>query len=122
MYYQSVMDIYKASKSESAKTRLIYDYTYQFIKKNLKLTPDKLSDITVDAKADTYYEGKLYETDEITLAQVSLAAQNGTVTVNADGTFRYYPNKGFKGTDTFTFKISKYLGWSEDIKVTVNVG
>jgi hypothetical protein len=122
MYYQSVMDIYKASKSESAKTRLIYEYTYQFIKKNLKLAPDKLSDITIDAKADTYYEGKLFEADAMTLAKVSLAAQNGTVTVNKDGTFRYYPNKGFKGTDTFTFKISKYLGWSEDIKVTVNVG
>ena len=122
MYYQSVMDIYKASKSESAKTRLIYDYTYQFIKKNLKLNPDKLDDITVNAKADTYYEGKLFDADETTLARVSLSAQNGTVTVNEDGTFRYYPNKGFKGTDTFTFQISKYLGWSEDITVTVNVG
>ncbi len=122
MYYQGVMDIYKASKSDSARVRLLYDYTYQFIKKNLKLTPDKLGDITIDAQADTYYEGKLFETDETTLAQVSLAARNGTVTVNADGTFRYYPNKGFKGTDTFTFKISKYLDWSEDIKVTVNVG
>lgn len=121
MYYQSVMDIYKASKSESAKTRLIYDYTYQFIKKNLKLSPDKLDDITINAKADTYYEGKLFEADEATLAQVSLSAQNGTVTVNSDGTFRYYPNKGFQGTDTFTFKISKYLDWSDDITVTVHV-
>ena len=28
---------------------------------------------------------------------------DGTVTVNADGTFTYTPNSGFKGTDTFTY-------------------
>ena len=28
---------------------------------------------------------------------------NGTVTVNADGTFTYTPKAGFKGTDTFTY-------------------
>jgi hypothetical protein len=28
---------------------------------------------------------------------------DGTVTVNADGTFTYTPNAGFKGTDTFTY-------------------
>jgi Esterase-like activity of phytase/Bacterial Ig domain len=28
---------------------------------------------------------------------------NGTVTVNADGTFAYTPNAGFTGTDTFTY-------------------
>ena len=30
---------------------------------------------------------------------------NGTVTVNADGTFVYVPNANFNGTDTFTYKL-----------------
>jgi hypothetical protein len=31
---------------------------------------------------------------------------DGTVTVNADGTFTYVPKAGFKGTDTFTYTAS----------------
>jgi hypothetical protein len=31
---------------------------------------------------------------------------NGTVTVNADGSFTYTPNAGFTGTDTFTYTAS----------------
>jgi len=31
---------------------------------------------------------------------------DGTVTVNADGTFTYTPKSGFKGTDTFTYTAS----------------
>ncbi len=30
---------------------------------------------------------------------------NGTLTLNADGTFTYVPNAGFTGTDTFTYQI-----------------
>jgi uncharacterized repeat protein (TIGR01451 family) len=32
-------------------------------------------------------------------------ANNGTVTINADGTITYCPNDGFTGTDTFTYEI-----------------
>ncbi|KAI9549922.1 LOW QUALITY PROTEIN: hypothetical protein GHT06_004507 [Daphnia sinensis] len=32
-------------------------------------------------------------------------ADNGTVTINADGTVTYIPNAGFVGTDTFTYKV-----------------
>ncbi len=31
---------------------------------------------------------------------------NGTVALNADGTFTYTPKAGFKGTDTFTYTAS----------------
>ncbi|OGO87608.1 MAG: hypothetical protein A2Y15_02415 [Clostridiales bacterium GWF2_36_10] len=122
MYYQGVMDFYSASISKSAKIRNIYDYTYQFIKGTLDIYPDKMDDITVTTPENTFYEGKLFEADATKKALVSISAQNGSVTVNYDGTFRYYPNKGFKGTDTFTFKITEGLDWSEDSVVTVTVG
>lgn len=34
-------------------------------------------------------------------------ATNGTVMLNADGTFTYQPNASFTGTDTFTYRIVK---------------
>jgi Esterase-like activity of phytase/Bacterial Ig domain len=36
----------------------------------------------------------------------STSPADGTVTVNADGTFTYTPKAGFKGTDTFTYTAS----------------
>jgi hypothetical protein len=32
---------------------------------------------------------------------------NGTVTLNADGSFSYTPNAGFAGTDTFTYRAKR---------------
>lgn len=36
-------------------------------------------------------------------AQLAAAPTNGTLTLNADGSFRYLPNAGFFGTDSFTY-------------------
>jgi hypothetical protein len=44
---------------------------------------------------------------------------NGTVTLNADGSFTYTPNPAFNGTDTFTYKASD--GISESVAATVTV-
>jgi gliding motility-associated-like protein len=47
---------------------------------------------------------------------------NGTVTLNADGTFVYTPNPNFSGTDTFTYKLVNKDGLESDpITVTVQV-
>ncbi|GAB5387625.1 MAG: hypothetical protein Alpg2KO_05930 [Alphaproteobacteria bacterium] len=37
--------------------------------------------------------------------EVNTQPMNGTVTVNADGTFSYTPNPGFTGTDSFTYDM-----------------
>ena len=39
---------------------------------------------------------------------------DGTVTVNADGTFTYTPKAGFKGTDTFTYTASNAVQLFKD--------
>ncbi|MBQ0109857.1 MAG: cadherin-like domain-containing protein [Clostridiales bacterium] len=46
---------------------------------------------------------------------------HGSITVLDNGEFAYYPNKGFKGTDTFTYAISEYFDWANPTTVTVNV-
>lgn len=121
MYYQGTLDIYRASQSKVQRIRNIYEYTYQFIKKTLNIYPDKLKDISIDADKDKIYEGRLFEADDVVSATVDMTAKNGSVTINSDGSFRYYPNKGFTGTDTFSFRISEGLDWSEPTVVTVNV-
>ena len=45
---------------------------------------------------------------------------NGTVVVNADGTFTYTPNQDFKGTDSFTYTITDPDGLSDT--ATANIG
>ncbi len=46
---------------------------------------------------------------------------NGTVKVNADGTFTYTPNKDFIGTDTFTWTATTGILASAQTTETVNV-
>src|SRR6478735_2266037 len=50
------------------------------------------------------------------------AAANGSVTVNADGTFTYISNAGFEGVDTFTNTISDSQGLSSVGTVSIAVG
>src|SRR5262249_30329349 len=46
---------------------------------------------------------------------------NGSLTLNADGSFTYTPNAGFSGTDTFTYRASDGNGVSNVATVTLVV-
>jgi hypothetical protein len=50
--------------------------------------------------------------DALTAADLSAGAttQGGTITVNADGSFRYVPPTGFTGTDSFLYGVSDASG------------
>ena len=48
-------------------------------------------------------------------------ATNGTVTLNADGSFDYTPNPGFIGVDTFTYMATNGTTTSSAATVTINV-
>jgi len=48
--------------------------------------------------------------------------ENGTLVLNADGTFTYTPDAGFNGTDTFTYQVTDTDGkLSEPATVTITV-
>ena len=49
------------------------------------------------------------------------SANNGDVTVNADGSFTYNPAPGFEGADTFTYTVAGAGAPSNTATVTVNV-
>lgn len=52
--------------------------------------------------------------------EVMLAPRNGTLTMNADGSFVYTPNEGFVGTDSFYYCIEDQWSCCEG-KVTIDV-
>ena len=47
---------------------------------------------------------------------------NGTLDLNADGSFEYEPNEGFVGTDSFTYRALTVGDSSEVATVTITVG
>jgi VCBS repeat-containing protein len=47
--------------------------------------------------------------------------QNGSLTLNSDGTFHYTPNANFNGTDSFEYKVEDGTGNAESGTVTINV-
>jgi len=58
--------------------------------------------------------------DPLTAIQVS-GPSNGTVTLNADGSFSYTPNPSFSGTDSFTYKANDGALNSNIATVTITV-
>ena len=60
------------------------------------------------------------DADPLTAAKMSNPA-NGTVTVNADGSFTYTPTTGFTGVDTFKYTASDAVGPSNPATVSITV-
>lgn len=122
MYYQSVTAIRDAAYSKSTMARTVYEQTYHFIKGDLKYKPDTLDNLKYEAKKDTPYNGDLGISDD-RLYQLALdvVPDHGSVTLNNDGTFTYYPEKGYTGEVKFSFVYSEYLGWSDPCEVTITV-
>jgi VCBS repeat-containing protein len=54
-------------------------------------------------------------------AAVVATTTNGTLTLNADGSFTYVPNPNFNGTDTFTYKANDGQTDSPNATVTITV-
>jgi VCBS repeat-containing protein len=64
-----------------------------------------------------------YDPDAGTVLSTILVAgpSNGTLTLNADGTFRYTPSAGFNGSDSFTYRASDGTLTSSVATVTITV-
>ena len=85
------------------------------------------ADGTEAAVEDTAFSGQLSATDAdagdtltFSLADGGGAA-NGTVTVNADGSYSYTPDADFNGTDTFTYEVDDGEGGTDTATITLNV-
>ena len=122
MYYQGHDDFGKASRSDDPVIRLIYEYTHDFIKGTINTSPDSRETLQYVGKKNKLLIGTLSSDDDlITTFKASRSPEHGSVTITNDGEFVYYPNAGFTGEDSFTYKVSNRLGWSEECTVTIKV-
>ena len=102
--------------------RLIYDYTYQFIKGTLSVHPEALEDVSVNGGKNEIIFGQIM-TDvpsQYTFDIVSMP-ENGTISLANDGTFTYFPEKDFTGEVTFTYTYNTGFGESEICTAEITV-
>lgn len=121
VYYDDVTNFAKMGYSDNALCRFQYDATYAFIKGTLDITPDTRDTVKVTVSKDTVLDGTLHTDGEFELFTLTGAASHGSITLASDGTYRYFPEKGFTGTDTFTYTYNNYLGESENCTVEITV-
>lgn len=76
--------------------------------------------LVVDAAAGVLDNDTDADGDTLT-AQVVTGPDNGTLTLNANGSFTYTPDAGFAGTDSFTYLANDGLLNSQPATVTVTV-
>lgn len=121
IYYDDVDNFSKMAVSESALCRMQYDATYDFIKGKLDVTPEKLDPVKLVSKKDTAIGYDLNEADELKNFTLLTAPEHGYIAFDSDGSFRYYPDKGYTGSDSFTYTYNEFLGESEPCTVQITV-
>ena len=117
------MIYYNAAKSNTYMGRSVYDNTYHFIKRDLQTVPPAISIPGYTAEKNTPFHGSFGFADDGVMRKmrVEIAADHGSVSVNDNGTFDYYPEKDYTGKVKFTFSYSEYLDWSEPMEVVISV-
>ena len=78
------------------------------------------STLEVNAAEGVLFNDTDADEDTLTAALVD-DVQNGTLTLNEDGSFSYEPNPGFSGEDTFTYKANDSTADSQPATVAITV-
>ncbi|HIF9505006.1 TPA: retention module-containing protein, partial [Photobacterium damselae] len=81
-------------------------------------------DVSAETQEETAVTGQLTATDvdgDNLSFKPGSNPENGSVTVNPDGSWEYVPNPDFNGEDSFTVVVDDGNGGSDTITVTVNV-
>lgn len=121
IYYADLTNFVQLAYSDEPLARLQYDATYQFMQGTLKPNPDVVETLSVKGSKDTMTEGELNTEGGLYLYTLTSSAAHGYVTLASDGSFRYFPDKGFTGKDSFTYTYNNYMGESETCTVEITV-
>lgn len=121
IYYFDINNYELLAYSEDEMCRMQYDATHDFIKGTLNVTPETKKDLSFDAQKDTMLQGSLVTDNPITMYTLVTAPKHGYVSLSQDGSFIYYPEKGYTGEDSFTYTYNELLGESAPCKVTLTV-
>jgi VCBS repeat-containing protein len=82
------------------------------------------ADLSLNTEEDTAISGAIVATDldgDSLSYSLNGAPGNGSVTLNADGTFTYTPASNFNGSDSFSVTVSDGNGGSTTSTVTIGV-
>lgn len=121
VYYNDRDNISAMGFSDDPLCRMMYDATYHFAKGTLDITPDTKEKAVFNAAANDIFTADLNPEKEYLLFTLASMPEHGTVSLLSDGTFAYYPDKDFSGTDTFTYTYNNLLGESEECTVEIRV-
>lgn len=121
VYYDDVTNYARLAYSDDPMLRMQYDATYHFACGDLDITPEKRDTVSVSAEKDTVCDGALGTDGELALYTLVSSTAHGSITLSSNGSFRYLPQKGFTGTDSFTYTYNNYLGESEECTVEIVV-
>ncbi|MBR6562867.1 MAG: DUF4855 domain-containing protein [Clostridia bacterium] len=121
VYYDDVANYALMANSDDPLCRMQYDATYAFAKGTLDAYPDKAEDVSVSGASDSVISADLNGEDAFRLYTLVTPPKHGYVTLNSDGSFSYFPEKGYVGSDSFSYTYNEYLGDSEPCTVNVTV-
>ena len=130
-YYQNADPgtYYHMAKSTTPKLRAIYDDTYAYVKgtyrpRTVTLSCRKQKGMVGETVRGSVRiaSGCIAETLGKAAWQITAEPQHGTVSINADGVYRYVPDEGFEGVDRFTVVLAAPYASSEPLEVSVQIG
>ncbi len=121
IYYFDIDNYQKLAYSKDELCRVQYDATYEFIKGTLNITPDTRADLSFEGQKDSMLEGTLVTDNTLTMYTLVTPPQHGYISLGEDGSFIYYPEKGYTGEDSFTYTYNELLGESAPCKVNLTV-
>ncbi len=101
--------------------RIIYEYTYKFIKKTLTVIPDAPASAKLECSKNQSLTHKIIDQKPGYSIQIALSPSEGSAVVNGDGTVSFYPAKDFTGTVYFEVVINDSLGISEPAAIEITV-
>lgn len=124
MYYQGGVPgaFYQAWQAEDSYLRAVYDLTYQYAKCKLSVEVPAYTATTAYTCNGRLLRGsQIAETTGACWYQLGTSPRHGNLQLNENGTFLYYPQEGFTGTDSFSVILDFGYAQSEELVITVTV-
>ncbi len=122
LYYMASGSLSRFANSDEPLSRLLYENTYHFIKKDLQTSPDAPEGASFKAKKGQVLTGRAGENDGTYLYRLIRSPMHGAVALEDNGVFTYYPDPGYEGEDDFLFAVSRHMNNSEPASVRITVG
>ena len=121
IFYDDGGNFYSMGIKDDPLCRLQYDATYHYVNGDLDYNPKARDVVSLEAKKNEILYSKLEGDTLFTRFSIASMPENGCVSISADGSIAYYPDKDFTGKDSFTYTYNNLVGESEECVVEITV-